>query len=199
MVTTSPDNLWSPNATDPYNLTTDLAAMQTSVQNALTNRPRTYRTDLTDAQRLALSGSELFEGLRVRVTDTKVDWVYTSGSWSREGSGPVAHNTNPGAGIAGVTVPTSAISLPQGLQVKTGMVTSIPSPQFGNEYMPRVVFAQPFPNALLSISVFQVGTDGATPYANFATDDAKKDGFRLFYVGTSTTTKRSFLWTAFGY
>lgn len=37
MVTTSPDNLWSPNATDPYNLTTDLATMQTSIQTALTD------------------------------------------------------------------------------------------------------------------------------------------------------------------
>lgn len=86
MVTTSPDNLWSPNASDPYNLTTDLAAMQTSVQAALTNRPKTYRTGLTDAQRIALPSGERFEGLRVRTTDTKADWLYTGGAWVREGA-----------------------------------------------------------------------------------------------------------------
>lgn len=36
MATTSPDNLWSPDAGDDYALTTDTAAMQDTVQAALT-------------------------------------------------------------------------------------------------------------------------------------------------------------------
>lgn len=35
MAVTSPDNLWSPDSTDPYNLTPDLAAMQDTVQDGL--------------------------------------------------------------------------------------------------------------------------------------------------------------------
>lgn len=80
MAITSPDNLFSPDAPSPYNLTVDLAAMQTSVQAALNNRPATYRV-LTDAQRLALTGGSLFEGLRVWTSDTKLDWIYTGGVW----------------------------------------------------------------------------------------------------------------------
>lgn len=37
MATTSPDNLYSPDSVNPYNLTVDLAAMQTSVQAAITS------------------------------------------------------------------------------------------------------------------------------------------------------------------
>lgn len=83
MATTSPDNLWSPDAVDDYALTTDLAAMQDTVQDALTGLRGglSYRADLTDAQRIALTGGQLFEGLRVRTTDTKIDWLYTSSTW----------------------------------------------------------------------------------------------------------------------
>ena len=38
MATTTPDNLWSPDPNDPYNLTVDLAHMQATTQTALTNR-----------------------------------------------------------------------------------------------------------------------------------------------------------------
>lgn len=80
MAITSPDNLFSPDAPSPYNLTVDLAAMQTSVQAALNNRPATYRI-LTNAQRLALPGGSLFEGLLVWTSDTRVEWRYTNGVW----------------------------------------------------------------------------------------------------------------------
>lgn len=38
MATTAPDGLISPDASDPYDLTSDMAAMQASTQAALTNR-----------------------------------------------------------------------------------------------------------------------------------------------------------------
>lgn len=38
---TSPDNLWSPDAVDPYNLVVDLGLMQDTVQDALADRART--------------------------------------------------------------------------------------------------------------------------------------------------------------
>lgn len=82
MATTSPDNIWTPDAGDDYALTTDLAAMADTVQDALNARPRNYRTDLTNAQRIALTGTDLFEGLRVHTTDTKIDWLYTNATWT---------------------------------------------------------------------------------------------------------------------
>lgn len=83
MATTSPDNIWSPDSGDDYALTVDLAAMADTVQDAITSvrSSVSYRSDLTDAQRLALSGGSLTEGLTVRTTDTKRTWIYTSGAW----------------------------------------------------------------------------------------------------------------------
>lgn len=81
MATTTPDNIWTPDAGDNYALTTDLAAMADTIQDALLARPQNYRVDLTNSERLALSGADLFEGLRVRTTDTRVDWVYSNSTW----------------------------------------------------------------------------------------------------------------------
>lgn len=201
MATTSPDDIWTPDAGDNYALTTDLAAMADTVQDAITDVRNNgkYRV-ITNAERLALTGSDLYEGLRVWTSDTKIRWVYTSAAWKQEGVGPVAHNINPGANISGISIPGTAVSVPQGLMIKTGMVTSNASPAFGNEYMPRVVFGQAFPTSLLSVTVLQIGVDGAVPFAGaVATDDATATGFRVFYAGTSTSTKRSFTWTAIGY
>lgn len=82
----TPRGRWSPNDGDEYDLITDLAAMQVSNEEATDTQidaipDSAYRSDLTDAQRLALSGASLFEGLRVRPTDTKREWMYTSGAW----------------------------------------------------------------------------------------------------------------------
>lgn len=81
MATTSPDNIWSPDAGDDYALTTDLAAMADTVQDAI-NANRVGRIG-TNAERLALTGGDLFEGLTFRTTDTRRDWVYTSGAWTQ--------------------------------------------------------------------------------------------------------------------
>ncbi len=81
MATTSPDNLYSPDSVNPYNLTVDLAAMQTSVQLALTNRRPSY-IPLTRAQRLALTGGDLFNGLLVYETDTGLIYLRDATTWS---------------------------------------------------------------------------------------------------------------------
>lgn len=84
MATTSPDNIWTPDAGDDYALTTDLAAMADTIQDAFTARPKNYRTGITNAQRIALSGGDLFEGLRVHTSDTRQDWLYTNSAWINE-------------------------------------------------------------------------------------------------------------------
>lgn len=55
MATTSPDNLYSPDSSDPYALTQDLGAMQDSVQSALVRRANAYVG--TSAQRNAFTSA----------------------------------------------------------------------------------------------------------------------------------------------
>lgn len=83
---TTLDGRWSPDDSDDWDLTTDLAAMQvsnmTATNNAITTASR-YRT-MTNAQRLALSGASLSEGLLVYTTDTRLNHLYTQGAWQSE-------------------------------------------------------------------------------------------------------------------
>lgn len=76
MAVTSPDNIWTPDSGDDYALTTDLAAMADTVQDALLNRS-TYRMG-TDADRTAAS---LPNGTLWYSTDTGITYKRLSGSW----------------------------------------------------------------------------------------------------------------------
>lgn len=81
---TTPLGIWTPDDSDDWDLTVDLAAMAVSIDSAIDNGinaiPKNYLVG-TNAERLALSGSDLFEGLRVWTTDTKILWLYTNGAW----------------------------------------------------------------------------------------------------------------------
>lgn len=82
---TTPGGRWSPGDTDDWDLTTDLAAMQVSNETASANEIQlasNYRV-LTNAQRLALPGAQLREGLTVWTSDTRVEWRYTGGVWTQ--------------------------------------------------------------------------------------------------------------------
>lgn len=83
MAMTSPDNIWTPDVGDEYDITADLATMADTVQDALL-RYRGLRV-MTNAQRLALAGANLFNGLHVYTTDTDRYWIYRGGSWIDEG------------------------------------------------------------------------------------------------------------------
>lgn len=93
MATTSPDNIWTPDAGDLYDLSIDLAATADSVQDALL-RYRGLRV-MTNAQRLALAGANLFDGLHVYTTDTDRYWIYVSGAWVDEGPRDTGWTTVP--------------------------------------------------------------------------------------------------------
>lgn len=83
---TTPDGRWSPNDGDPFDLTTDLAAMQvsnsTATANAIANNvpPQNYRVG-TDAQRRAIPAGQLYEGLTYYTTDTDRNWFYSGTTW----------------------------------------------------------------------------------------------------------------------
>lgn len=77
MATTIPDSLWSPDDTEGYDLVVDLAAMQTSVQAALNNKPRRY-TATTVA---ALPTSGVATGSVGWTTSDNVECTYTGSRW----------------------------------------------------------------------------------------------------------------------
>lgn len=96
MATTSPDNLRSPNPTDPYNLVSDWALSMSDVQAALDRRANSYKG--TSAQRVAFTSAP--EGTLWKDTDgSKILYVRQDSSWI-----PVA----PSVGVT--TVKTGRIS-----------------------------------------------------------------------------------------
>lgn len=69
MATTSPDNIWTPDAGDPYALTVDLAATADTVQDALNNLPTRFPASVASAaERNALFPSPV-QGSRVFRSD----------------------------------------------------------------------------------------------------------------------------------
>lgn len=83
MATTSPDDIWTPDAGDDYALTADLAAMADTIQDAIS----LLRAGLSyisgpDAVRQGIPSGSLFEGLHFWTTDTKIEWIYTGGTWT---------------------------------------------------------------------------------------------------------------------
>lgn len=95
MATTSPDNIWTPDSGDDYALTVDLAATADTIQAALNAIPRNYRVG-TDAQRLALTGAGLFEGLKFYTTDTNIEWFYSGTAWLPNDTNPTTISLNSG-------------------------------------------------------------------------------------------------------
>lgn len=104
MATTSPDNIWSPDAGDDYALTTDLAAMADTIQDAITAN----RVDLLglDSARPANGSPGLVDGMTWYSTDTRTLWRYNGTIWSVEYR-PLAPYASTVSGVgAGVTVST---------------------------------------------------------------------------------------------
>lgn len=89
MATTSPDNIWTPDSGDNYALTTDLAAMADTVQDALSDiRDDSAAFIGTNAQRTALTAPALREGITWYATDTNIRWFYDGANWiTNEGGG----------------------------------------------------------------------------------------------------------------
>lgn len=117
MATTSPDNLFSPNPTDNYNLIADWATSMQSVQTALTRRANMYVG--TSAQRNAFTTA--LEGVHWQDTDgQKREYVRQGSSWvdvlppkPRSGvlSG-IPTGTLTAIGTSGVFATTLSISIP---------------------------------------------------------------------------------------
>lgn len=153
MAITSPDAIWTPDSGDDYALTVDLAATADTVQDAL-NSVKTY-TPLTDAERLALTGADLFEGRIVYTTDTNALWKYDGSSWVLFGFGPFSTVTtfNGGSGTVGSSGSFGALT---GLTVTQSVTTGVAC------RAKVTVTGQGYSNASGSFMSVGVGASGAT-------------------------------------
>lgn len=128
MAVTTPDDLWSPDDGSEYNIPVDTAAMQDTVQAALTALRASipslgaYRTG-SNADRIALSGAGLTPGLRFWTTDTLLDWVYDGAKWLiapgqvlATMEGPTGNTSGNGA-IVGSVMSTPVLSVGQRFKI----------------------------------------------------------------------------------
>ncbi|QOC59370.1 hypothetical protein SEA_LIFES_44 [Microbacterium phage Lifes] len=104
MATTSPDNIWTPDAGDDYALTTDLAAMADTIQDAITANNNNLSG--LDANRPANGSPGLANGMTWYSTDTRVTWRYDGSTWSIEFR-PLSSYTPAVAGITAGQITTS--------------------------------------------------------------------------------------------
>jgi hypothetical protein len=151
----------------------------------------------TDAERLALTGKDLWEGLHFQVSDgTKPLWLYTSGAWVRA-SETLAKQVS-GAALSGITLPSGTIPAGSSPIIKAGFVHGFTTPTGAHGYMDPTTFDASFPNGCVGLAVTPIQVAGAV-LAPYAIDIQSATRFRVFYPGAPTTTERSFTWIAVGY
>lgn len=117
MATTSPDNIWTPDAGDAYALTTDLAALADTVQDALSIRKRVYSGNGAPS----LTGISNFD--EYRDTATGNQWLYIFGVWRLWSSSNVSLSLNGGwSNVAGTG--TASVRVTSGLVTLAGRLAS---------------------------------------------------------------------------
>ena len=81
MATTSPDNIWTQDSADNYDLVVDAAATATSIQTALVARANSYTG--TTTQRTAFTASAPEGTLWSDINGEKFLWIKQGASWSQ--------------------------------------------------------------------------------------------------------------------
>ena len=81
MATTSPDNIWTQDSTDNYDLVVDAAATAASIQAALVARANSYTG--TTAQRTAFTSSAPEGTTWADTNGEKIYWIKQGSGWSR--------------------------------------------------------------------------------------------------------------------
>lgn len=203
MATTSPDNIWTPDNSDEYDLTVDLAAMATSVQTALEKRANSYKG--TSAQRVAFQSSVRVGDLWQDTNGTQDLYVWT-GTWNKIPRKVVQLGSQRvGSDLVNIGIPASPTA-DSDVQIRTGFWHGFTSwhTTFLNEYVPAINFSPSFPNACLSVLVQPIhsGAADARSANGVAVDIKSNSGFRAMYPRMSSggaATERAFFWVAFGY
>lgn len=151
----------------------------------------------TDADRLALTGKDLWEGLFWQNSDgTKTTWLYTAGTWVRV-INPLANKIS-GSAIAGITIVSSAVPAGTAPITKTGFVHGFTTSTLGNGYLPTIVFDTAFPTACTGLAVTPISIAGVAS-SDHAIDNLTAAQFRVMYPGAGSVTERAYMWTATGY
>lgn len=119
MATTSPDNIWTPDAGDDYALTTDLAAMADTIQDAITAN-KTGAIGVL-ANRPAAGTPGLPEGFRYYATDVDLTYLYDGAAWLSANPGMYLL-TPPAATGTGVTLSGARIDFVGSSQVDVDQV-----------------------------------------------------------------------------
>ena len=81
MATTSPDNIWTQDSADNYDLVIDAAATATSIQAALTARANSYKG--TTAQRTAFTATAPEGTTWADTNGDKTLWIKQGASWQK--------------------------------------------------------------------------------------------------------------------
>lgn len=82
MAVTPVYNLFSPDGGNLQDIPVSTAAMQDSVEDALISISAGISFQVgSNADRLALTGAHLYEGLTFWTTDTRLEWIYSASSW----------------------------------------------------------------------------------------------------------------------
>lgn len=197
MATTSPDNLWSPDAGDEYDLTVDMAASMQSVQAALEKRANSYRG--TSGQRVAFS-SQARVGDHWQDTNASQELYVWTGVWTMlpRRNHRVFYQV---AGTYTETFPAPATTptASSDIIIKTGFWHGFTTFTLGNEYAQTINFSTAFPNACGSVTAQQIHVSGMTGNRPWAIDRMTSTGFRVLWPGGSGSTERGFTWTAVGW
>lgn len=122
MAVTSPDNLWSPDSTDPYNLVPDLAAMQDTTQDAITSiRSGIGARRGTNAQRDASTPSA---GDRWISTTDGYEYRYSGSTWFLAPGqvlasmiGPTTNTSGAAGTLVGTIISTPVLPIGQKLKI----------------------------------------------------------------------------------
>lgn len=133
MATTSPDNLYSPDSSDPYALTQDLGAMQDSVQTALVRRANAYVG--TSAQRNAFTTAPVGT-IWSDTNGNREVWKWSGSEWGSlidlSGRAPFAmaagRVSTPASGVATVTLPAGRFSQAPLITATTADLTTLAIP-----------------------------------------------------------------------
>lgn len=106
-------------------------------------------TPITDAQRLALAGADLFEGMRVYCTDTGLEWIYRGSTWF----------LTPGQILAELAGPTGNTG--PGINVQVGTTISTPVLPIGQKYKVFANFSQYSNSTAISVVATKVRNNAA--------------------------------------
>lgn len=122
MATTSPDNLYSPDNADDWDLIVDLGAMQTSTQAALANRVRHYTATTfsglpTSGVTSGSSGYTSTDQRYFRYTGSK--WVLIGGNTPRANV-KLAADTNVGTTYIGLNTTSAGIAVSGNFTIPAG-------------------------------------------------------------------------------